>query len=98
MDVYFFGDQTEDVDNGLKGLLSRDQDPILDAFFARSYDAIRKELSKTSKWNWKTPPHFTSLLDLLLRTQSKSRDIALDHALTTIYHLAVFIQYVPFPQ
>lgn len=94
MDIHLFGDQTEDVSSGLTSLLTSEKDPILEAFFARSYAAIRRELSRTSEWDWQAPSQCSCLLDLLVRRNSNSRIIPLDHALTTTYHLGVFIQYV----
>ena len=94
MDIHLFGDQTEDVRSGFTSLLISEKDPILEAFFARSNDAIFTELSMTPNWDRQAISQCSCLLDLLARRQSNNKIIPLDHALTTTYHLGVFIQYV----
>lgn len=93
MDVHIFGDQTEEVDSELTTLLTSQQDPFLDSFFARSYDAIQAELSGSPLWDQCGPSRCSCLQDLLAMKRSHSRTIPLDHALTTTYHLGVFIKY-----
>ena len=92
MKVYVFGCQTDAIDVKLSEILRSDHEPILAAFLTQSGDALRSELSKTSKRYGQT--RGTSYtVEALSRRHVDGRNIALDHALVTIYHLAVFFRY-----
>ena len=89
MIVYVFGDQVEDYSTGLPLLLLSEQDPILDAFLAQSYKIIRREILSTPPL---TPPSFSSLLDIARWRSLGVRNLAVEHALTTVYQIGLFMR------
>lgn len=89
MIVYVFGDQVEDYSTGLPALLLSDQDPILDAFLVQSYKIIRRELLSALP---STSPHFSSLLDIARWRSLGIQNLAVEHALTTVYQIGLFMR------
>lgn len=88
-----FGDQTCDLTSSWKELFQIRTNPVIEDFFEKSYDAVRKEI-------WKLPvdvrndiPRFTSFNDLILSSQSGGRRcLAIDTAVRCIYELAIFMR------
>ncbi|PCG99795.1 Acyl transferase/acyl hydrolase/lysophospholipase [Penicillium occitanis (nom. inval.)] len=89
MIVYVFGDQVEDYSTGLPLLLLSEHDPILDAFLAQSYKIIRREMLSTPPL---TLPSFSSLLDIARWRSLGVRNLAVEHALTTVYQIGEFMR------
>lgn len=97
MNVFLYGDQSEDVGAVLRSLLlSKDSydSTIVEAFFHRAYDALRSEISRHLAAYEKEYPRFSSLLDLLTIRSESTCYVAIQHALTTLCHFGLFIQYV----
>ena len=96
--LYLFGDQTFVIQPHLQDLLNRKWDNLpLHDLLTKAYDAIRVELYKLPSQLRDELPRFTCLEDLLVWDRSQSGQpscIALDMALTTLYHLGSFIRYV----
>lgn len=90
--LYLFGDQTYDIESGLKGLLRHRHNPILEDFLVKAYDAIRKEIYKLPTQIRDDLPRFTCLDDVLLWKHDGKRCIALDMAVTCMYQLGAFIR------
>ena len=90
--LYLFGDQTFDVQPHLKGLLCHRDNPVLEDFLLKAYDALRKELYMLPAEIREDLPRFTSIDDLLLWKNDGKRCIALDMALTCLYQLGTFIR------
>ncbi|KAL9069423.1 MAG: hypothetical protein Q9157_006161 [Trypethelium eluteriae] len=63
---YIFGDQTYDVQPHLKDLLSNRDDPVLENFLVKAYDAVRTEIYKLPPKARDDVPRFTCLEDLVL--------------------------------
>ncbi|KAJ5146426.1 uncharacterized protein N7515_000990 [Penicillium bovifimosum] len=91
--LYLFGDQTADVDSGLRRLLHAKNDSLLVAFFQKCYYALRKEITSFSPSERETFPRFTSIVDLLARHRESGPNPSLESALTTMYQLGCFIHY-----
>ncbi|KAF1952593.1 ketoacyl-synt-domain-containing protein [Byssothecium circinans] len=89
--LYLFGDQTFDIQPHFKTLLQRRDNPVLDAFVEKAYDAIRTEIYKLPQETREDIPRFTSVEDLILWNQDGKRCVALDMAVTCMYQLGVFI-------
>jgi hypothetical protein len=93
IDIYLFGDQSEKIDEGLKILICSDRDAILDSFLTKSYEAIRHEIQNITASKLRVSSKFSSLLDLLALRQDGLQSVPLDHALTVIYQIGLFIRY-----
>nr|APX43974.1 polyketide synthase [Pestalotiopsis microspora] len=89
--LFLFGDQTYDNQPHRKDLMRYRQNPVLENFLAKSYEAIRNEIYNLPVELRTKLPRFTCLDDLLLWKQDGQRVIALDMALTCLYQLSVFI-------
>ncbi|OBT51641.1 Type I Iterative Polyketide synthase (PKS) [Pseudogymnoascus sp. 24MN13] len=89
--LYLFGDQTYDIQPHLRDLLQHRDNPVLEDFLVKAYDAVRAEIYKLPHQAREDVPRFTCLDDLLLWNQSGKRCIPLDMAVTCIYQLAIFI-------
>lgn len=92
--LYLFGDQTYDVQPGLKDLLHYRHNPVLEDFLLKAYDAIRNELYSLPREVRDDLPRFTCIDDIILRKQSGRRCVPLDMAVTCMYQLGAFIRYV----
>lgn len=91
--LFLFGDQTYDNSPHRKDLMRHRENPVLENFLNKSYEAIRKEIYKLPIEVRESLPRFTCVDDLLLWKQDGKRVIALDMALTCLYQLGVFIRY-----
>ena len=90
--LYLFGDQTFDIQPHLKDLLRHRQNPVLEDFFVKTYDAIRTEIYQLPREIRDDLPRFNSVNDLLLQKPGGKRCVALDMAVTCIYQIGVFIR------
>lgn len=90
--LYLFGDQTYDIRANFKKLLQRRDNPVLDDFLAKAYDAIRVELFRLPPEVREDLPRFTCLEDLPYWDQSGKRCVPLDMAVTCMYQLGFFIR------
>lgn len=91
--LYLFGDQTYDTLPHLPSLLHSRQNPVLEDFLVKSYEAIRIEIFTLPYQDRDLLPRFTCLEDLLLWKQDGRRCVALDMAVTCMYQLGSFIRY-----
>lgn len=90
--LYLFGDQTYDIQPHLEPLLSDRDNPVLDAFLEKAYDAVRAEIFKLPEQVRENLPRFTSLEDLLLWKKGGQGYVPLDMAITCMYQLGFFIR------
>lgn len=92
--LYVFGDQTFDIQSSLHDLLQKRGNLFLQDLFRQAYHAIRVEVYKLPSQVRDGLPRFSCLEDLTLLywEGTTERCIALDMALTTLYHLGVFIR------
>lgn len=89
--LYLFGDQTYDIQPRLKELLQHRDNPILEAFLEKTYDAVRVEIYKLPQNIKEDLPRFTSTEDLVLWSRSGKRYVPLDMAVTCMYQLGAFV-------
>lgn len=89
--LYLFGDQTYDTQPRLKELLRHRDNPILEAFLEKTYDAIRVEIFNLPQDIKEYLPRFTSIEDLVLWSRSSKQYVPLDMVVTCIYQLGTFI-------
>ncbi|KAK3987345.1 hypothetical protein QBC44DRAFT_344021 [Cladorrhinum sp. PSN332] len=97
LNLHLFGDQTFPIQPHLQDLLDQKWTcPPLYGLLNKAYDAVRAELYTLPPHLRDDLPRFTCLEDLLLwdPAQSGRPCIALDMALTTLYHLGSFIRSV----
>jgi hypothetical protein len=94
MELFFFGDQTLDIQPYFKDLISHRNSPVLDDFLAKSYHVLRTELDQLPRNVKAELPRFTCIDDIILRKKGDKSCIALELALTTMYQLGVFMRYV----
>ncbi|RYO88001.1 hypothetical protein DL766_004976 [Monosporascus sp. MC13-8B] len=71
--LYIFGDQTYNVQPHLKELMRYRDNPVLEDFLVKAYDAIRRELYKLPLETRDDLPRFTCLDDLILWKQDGKR-------------------------
>lgn len=90
--LYLFGDQTCDVRQRLNSLLHYRNDPVVEDFLLKAYNAIHRELYKLPSQVRDGLPRFTCVDDLVLWKGDGRRCIPLDMAVTCMYQLAVFIR------
>lgn len=96
-DFYIFGDQSEDTHAALRNLIThgeRGKSLFLESLFERSYQALRSELSRHVSFQQIKPPSSSSLLDLLEKGIEGPCGLGLQHGLTTISHIGLFIRCV----
>lgn len=91
LNLYVFGDQTYDIKPYLKDLLQNRDNPVLEDFLVKAYDAVRTEIFKLPHQVREDLPRFTCYHDLVLWNQTGKRCIPLDMAVTCMYQLGVFI-------
>ncbi|KXG47306.1 Acyl transferase/acyl hydrolase/lysophospholipase [Penicillium griseofulvum] len=89
--LYLFGDQTYDLQTHLKDLLQKRNNPVVEHFLVRSYDAVRAEIFKLPPSIREAYPRFTCVDDLIMWNQNGERLVPLDMAVTSIYQLGMFI-------
>ena len=91
LSLYLFGDQDSQFRDDLGALLLVGGNPILNAFFDRAALSLRQEI-QTLPWSQRDQfPSFCNFLDLLAIDTSKPLHPALQLALTSVHHLAVFL-------
>ncbi|KAI1456594.1 beta-ketoacyl synthase [Annulohypoxylon moriforme] len=90
--LYLFGDQTYDIRPHLKLLLRERDNPILENYFSKAYDAIRSEIYQLPPQIRDDLPRFTCFNDLVLQNSSQNSYIPLDMAITCLYQLGAFIR------
>ncbi|OGM43333.1 hypothetical protein ABOM_008737 [Aspergillus bombycis] len=90
--LLIFGDQTYHVHPHLRELVQSNE-PILVEFLDRTYAALRTELFRLPPELREALPRFTSITDLALWGEQSEgvHLVALDMAVTCLYHLAAFI-------
>lgn len=91
--LYLFGDQTCDVQSHLKDLIHHRDNPVLEDFLVKAYNAIRTEIYTLPCEVRENLPRFTCIDDIILRKQDVKRCVPLDMALTCMYQLGIFIRY-----
>ncbi|KAI4180806.1 MAG: hypothetical protein L6R41_007007, partial [Letrouitia leprolyta] len=89
--LYLFGDQTYDVQSSLKDLIRHKNNPVLDEFLAKSYEAVRHEIYGLPAETRESLPRFTAVDDILLRKPGGTPCVPLDMAVTCMYQLGTFI-------
>ncbi|KAI9712188.1 MAG: Type I Iterative PKS [Chrysothrix sp. TS-e1954] len=92
--LYLFGDQTLDIQPYLKDLRRHEDNPILEAFLQKAYDALREEVHRLSKETRDDLPRFTCIDDIIFRKAWGARCVPLDMAVTCLYQLGTFISRV----
>ncbi|KAL8639261.1 MAG: hypothetical protein Q9228_003690 [Teloschistes exilis] len=90
--LYLFGDQTYDVRQRLNNLLHYRNDPVVEDFLLKAYNAIRREIYTLPSQARDGLPRFTCVDDLVLWRGDGRRCVPLDMAVTCMYQLAVFIR------
>ncbi|KAI0199062.1 hypothetical protein F4808DRAFT_471964 [Astrocystis sublimbata] len=88
--LYLFGDQTHDTKPHLKLLLQCRDNPLLDHFLRKAYDALRREIYELPHDMRDVLPRFTSLDDLMLWDQGGRWCVPLDMAITCLCQLGLF--------
>ncbi|PYH96131.1 conidial yellow pigment biosynthesis polyketide synthase [Aspergillus ellipticus CBS 707.79] len=89
--VYLFGDQTSDIEAGLRRLLQAKNNTIVQSFFQQCFHALRQEIARLPPSQRKLFPRFTSIVDLLSKHRESGPSPVLESALTCIYQLGCFI-------
>lgn len=91
LSLYLFGDQTTQSREDLRPLLLVGGNPILTAFIDQATLSLRKEIQSLSWSQRERFPSFSSLLDLLAIDASKPLHPALQLALSSVHHFALFL-------
>ena len=92
--IYLIGDQTYDINKGLRDLLHTENDPLLTSFFEKSFYALREEIKKLPYEQRAQFQRFSSLTDLLTVRRAGRLHPAFDQALASSYQLGTFIRQV----
>ena len=95
LELDLFGDQTYEVYPHLRALIHSRRNVVLQEFMRKAYDAICKELERLPRYMKDELPRYTCLDDLV-QESSKKPCLPLDMALTSLYHLALYIRLVAF--
>lgn len=90
--LYLFGDQTFSLQPHLQNLPRNRDNPFLQYFLTKAYEAVRVEIYRLPSQVRDDLPRFTCVEDLVSWDQSGEPCVALDMALTTLYHLGTFIR------
>ncbi|KAI4192426.1 MAG: hypothetical protein LQ346_004317 [Caloplaca aetnensis] len=93
MTLYLFGDQTFDVKPHLADLIQHRDNPVLEDFLLKAYDAIRTEIYSLPCEVRENLPRFTCVDDIIWRKPDVKRCVPLDMAVTCMYQLGTFIRY-----
>lgn len=93
LQLFVFGDQTFDVQPHLADLIQYGQNPVLEDFLLKAYDAIRTEIYSLPCELRDDLPRFTCVDDIIWRKPDAKRCVPLDMAVTCMYQLGVFIRY-----
>ena len=93
--ILLFGDQAGDYRTTLDRVLRIRDNPLLTAFFDRSYAALRQEVAKKPRSVRNNTTGFTSIADLVARYADSAlpKSDALESALTYISQIACFLGY-----
>lgn len=92
LELYLFGDQTFNVRPYLKDLMKYRENPVLEDFLVKAYNAIRTEIYQLSPEVRDDLPRFTCVDDIIFRKQGGKRCDPLDMAVTCMYQLGIFIR------
>jgi hypothetical protein len=87
-----FGDQTFDLTPHWKELFQIRDNPAVEDFLVKAYNAVRLEIYKLPLEVRDDIPRFTNFNDLILSNQSGRRCVAIDTAVSCIYQLATFLR------
>ena len=91
LSLYLFGDQDSQFRDDLGTLLLVGGNPILNTFFDRAALSLRQEI-QALPWPQRDQfPSFCNFLDLLAIDTSKPLHPALQLALSSVHHFAVFL-------
>ena len=93
MNIFLFGDQTFQIGSELSQMACLCDDPILESFLSRAYQALRCEIAELPESQRQQLPSLPSLPKLLAMPSQGPTHVAINQALTCIYHLASFIRY-----
>lgn len=89
--VYLFGDQTYDFRDDLGALLLVGGNPLLNNLFDQAALSLRQEIQSLS-WSQRDRfPAFSNFLDLLAIDSSEPLHPALQLALSSLHHFALFL-------
>ena len=93
--ILLFGDQTGDYRTTLDRVLRVRDNPLLTAFFDRSYAALRQEVANQPRPVRNNTTGFSSIADLVARYADSElpKSNALESALTYISQIACFLGY-----
>lgn len=90
--LVIFGDQTCDLRPHWKELFHLRNNPAVESFLVKAYDAVRNEVYKLPVDVRNDIPRFNCLNDLILSNRASGRRcLAIDTAVSCIYELATFI-------
>lgn len=91
LSLYIFGDQDNQFRDDLGALLLVGGNPFLNTFFDHAALSLRQEI-QTLPWSQRDQfPLFCKFLDLLAIDASKPLHPALQLALSSVHHLAIFL-------
>ena len=93
MHIFLFGDQTYQIGSQLSRLAALCEDPILESFLSRAYQALRSEIAELPECRRQQLPSLPSLPKFLAMPSRGPTHVAISQALTCTYHLASFIRY-----
>lgn len=91
LSLYLFGDQSNPFRDDLGALLLVGGNPILNTFLDQAALSLRQEI-QTLSWSQREQfPSFCNFLDLLAIDASKPLHPAVQSALSSVYHFALFL-------
>lgn len=90
--VYVFGDQTDDARSYLRTILHNEGDPLVECFLQNAYSRLRAEIMSSHGGIKTEQLQFASLSELLEIDFQNPYQVAVDHALTSISHFAMFMR------
>lgn len=94
--IYILGDQTNAHANTLTSLLHTRSSPLLTAFLEQTHYTLRVEIASLPTAKRQLFPRFSSISDLLARSNDEGPNPALESALLCLTQLGSFIRYVSF--
>lgn len=89
--LYLFGDQTTQSKGDLGALLLAGGSPTLNTFIDQAVVALRQEIQSLPWFQRDQFPSFSNFLDLLAIDASKPLHPALQLALSSVHHFALFL-------
>ena len=93
LSLYLFGDQTTQCKEDLAALLLLGGNPTLNTFIDQAASSLRQEIQSLSWTHRDQFPAFSNFLDLLAIDASKPLHPALQLALSSVHHFALFLWY-----